>query len=404
MITRRSDYTFKYNRHLERHGWLRLTPAYSVKLVKEIVCQLSEVRHIVDPFSGTATTGIVAGEYGYQCSLIDINPFLVWFGNVKLQTLSCEQAEELRNKIREITSHVWNTPEQATWYPQMKNIERWWSRETLNNLATLRASLSASIQEPMDASHYSLLWIAFARVAIEHSAAAFNHISVSFHQAAKAYPLHQILLSFTSFAESFIDDALMPLGSNSRVYLRDSSEPLSFEFSFDAVVTSPPYPNRISYIRELRPYMFWLGFLSEPKDAGELDWQTIGGTWGVATSRLNQWSPTHDCSMKFLDTIVRSIRESKGANCELLAIYVHKYFHDIDKHIASIKTALKDGAEVRYIIGNSIFYGINVPAPDLYEEALRANGFVDVAAKAIRKRNSKKGLFEYCVSARFGGG
>ena len=36
-IETRSDYTFKYNSKLGRHGWLRLTPAYSVKLVKEII-------------------------------------------------------------------------------------------------------------------------------------------------------------------------------------------------------------------------------------------------------------------------------------------------------------------------------------------------------------------------------
>ena len=403
MITRRADYTFKYNRCIGRHSWLRLTPAYSVKLVKEIICQLSGVRHILDPFSGTATTGVVAGEYGYQSSLMDINPFLVWFGNAKLQTLTFDQAGELRNKIREITDYAWAISEQTSWYPQMKNIERWWSLETIENLAKLRASLFALIQGPPDSSHYALLWVAFARVVIEHSAAAFNHISVSFHQDTKSYSLQQILLAFTSLAESFIDDALIPLEASSRVYLRDSSGPLHPGFSFDAVITSPPYPNRISYIRELRPYMFWLGFLNEAKDAGELDWQTIGGTWGIATSRLNKWSPTHDYSMKSLDAIVRDIREAKGANCELLSIYVHKYFHDIDKHIASIKTVLNDGAEVRYIIGNSIFYGINVPTSDLYIAALRSYGFVDIGVRTIRKRNSKKGLFEYCVSARFGG-
>lgn len=403
MITRRADYTFKYNRYFGRHNWLRLTPAYSVKLVKEIICQLSGGCHILDPFSGTATTGIVAGEYGYQSSLIDINPFLVWLGNVKLQTLTCDQAKEIRNKIREITDYAWTISGQISWQPQMKNIERWWSLETIENLAKLRASLFALIQRPLDSSHCALLWVAFARVVIEHSAAAFDHISVSFQGATKSYSLHRILLAFKSFSESFIGDALIPLGSSSRVYLGDSSCLLHSEFSFDAVVTSPPYPNRISYIRELRPYMFWLGFLNEPKDAGELDWQTIGGTWGIATSRLNKWSPTHDYSMKSLDAIVRNIRESKGANCELLSIYVHKYFHDIDKHIASIKAVLNDGAEVSYIIGNSIFYGINVPTSYLYEEALRSNGFIDVGTRAIRKRNSKKGLYEYCVSARFGG-
>jgi hypothetical protein len=36
-IEKRADYTFKYNTSLGRHGWLRLTPAYSVKLVREII-------------------------------------------------------------------------------------------------------------------------------------------------------------------------------------------------------------------------------------------------------------------------------------------------------------------------------------------------------------------------------
>lgn len=36
-MKQRSDYTFKYNKEQGRHGWLRLTPAYSIKLVKEIL-------------------------------------------------------------------------------------------------------------------------------------------------------------------------------------------------------------------------------------------------------------------------------------------------------------------------------------------------------------------------------
>lgn len=400
MITQRADYTFKYNRRLGRHGWLRLTPAYSVKLVREIIAQLHQGSHILDPFSGTATTGIVAGEYGHPSSLFDINPFLVWLGNVKLQTLTYEQAAELRRIVREITDYAQSVQRDELRYPQISNIERWWDSETLENLAKLRESLSMLIQEPRESSCYAPLWVAFARVAIEHSAAAFNHVSVSFQQVAKPHSLHRILFSFASFAESFINDALSPFNSDSRVYLRDSSEPLPPGFSFDAIVTSPPYPNRISYIRELRPYMFWLGFLTEPREAGELDWQAIGGTWGIATSRLAKWSPSHDCQMQTLAPIVRNIRESGGPNCELLSVYVSKYFHDIDRHIASIKTALNDNSEIHYVIGNSTFYGIHVPTPELYMESLRSRGFVKVNSRPLRKRNSKRELFEYCVSAR----
>ena len=57
---------------------------------------------------------------------------------------------------------------------------------------------------------------------------------------------------------------------------------------FDLVITSPPYANRMSYVRELRPYMYWLGYLRSGRDAGEMDWAAIGGTWGVATSRAHR--------------------------------------------------------------------------------------------------------------------
>ncbi len=104
--------------------------------------------------------------------------------------------------------------------------------------------------------------------------------------------------------------------------------------------------------------------------------------------------------MPTLASTVRNIRESGGPNCELLSIYVNKYFHDIDRHIASIKNALSYNSEIHYVIGNSTFYGVHVPTPELYMESLRSRGFVKVNSRPLRKRNSKKELFEYCVSAR----
>ena len=148
--------------------------------------------------------------------------------------------------------------------------------------------------------------------------------------------------------------------------------------------------------------MFWLGFLGEAREAGELDWQAIGGTWGVATSRLTTWSPAHECAMPSLGAIVEKIKSAGEKNSALLALYVKKYFYDMDKHIRSIQSMLKPGAEVHYIIGNSTFYGVPVATPDLYEESLLAHGFKNVSSRVIRKRNSKKELFEYCTSATYG--
>ncbi len=387
MISQRSDYTFKYNRSLGRHGWLRLTHAYSVKLVGRIIDDLPDTRSILDPFSGTATTGVVAAQRGYTSTLFDINPFLVWFGNIKLANLSRDDRAALRDALRKVVLSATDTQDESLW---------------LLILAQLRTSLVTIIDEPKTAGSLSLLWIAFARVAIEHSAAAFNHVSVSFQEDTVSHSKQEILLAFESYAEAFIASATTPLPGKGVVHLHNSTSPFHEESQFDAIVTSPPYPNRISYIRELRPYMFWLGFLGEAREAGELDWQAIGGTWGIATSRLTTWSPAHECALPSLGTVVEKIKRTGEKNSELLSLYVKKYFYDVDEHIRSIQSALKPRAEAHYIIGNSTFYGVHVATPDLYEESLLAHGFKNVSSRVIRKRNSKKELFEYCTSATYG--
>jgi hypothetical protein len=57
---------------------------------------------------------------------------------------------------------------------------------------------------------------------------------------------------------------------------------------YEAVMTSPPYPNRYSYARETRPQMFYLGLAKDGREVGELETEAIGGTWGKATSVLNE--------------------------------------------------------------------------------------------------------------------
>ena len=186
-MKQRSDYTFKYNIKNGRHGWLRLTPAYSIKLVKEILQRDSlfpadvQAQNILDPFCGTATTGVVAAEYGLNCTLYDINPFLVWFCKIKSKNFKAENLDTLVEKVGKDLQDL-QLLEGDYWLPPMKNIERWWSEETLRSLSTLHDYITTKWGKPNCKSDYNLLWIAFARLCIETSAADFNHISVSFKE------------------------------------------------------------------------------------------------------------------------------------------------------------------------------------------------------------------------------
>ena len=190
----------------------------------------------------------------------------------------------------------------------------------------------------------------FCRTLISLSNAAFNHQSMSFKDAA------QLPFAFDhDMAGMFADDVRFVLdgaGENpvghAKVLLGDSRCSAGLvEGVFDRVVTSPPYSNRLSYIRELRPYMYWLGFLINGRDAGELDWAAIGGTWGIATSRLIEWKrPAQGYAHSVLEDIVTKISHADNKNGALLSNYVAKYFEDIWSHFRNLIPVLAPGAEL----------------------------------------------------------
>ena len=80
---RREDLTYRYNTKSGRHGWLRLTPAYSVKIVEHLIDSYDHPRRVLDPFCGTATTALSASYHGHEGVTTEINKFLVWFGQAK---------------------------------------------------------------------------------------------------------------------------------------------------------------------------------------------------------------------------------------------------------------------------------------------------------------------------------
>ncbi len=399
-LNQHSDYTFKYNQKLGRHGWLRLTPAYSVKLVKEMIDNIPEDSFILDPFSGTATTGLVAAEYGLSAHCLDINPFLIWLGNAKCWNYSKAELKQLKAGIDKSLTKYQKMAYKDNWLPNIHNITRWWSEDTLKFLAALRQALVNQFGEPKADKVSSLAWIAFCRLVIETSSAAFNHVSMSFHDEVTKYDIEQIASLYLEIIEAIIQSADEKISGLASVHFTDSRKPVLInDMKYSHVITSPPYPNRISYIRELRPYMYWTKFLDTAREAGELDWKAIGGTWGVATSRLYDWKSKRLELPESLQRVVSQILETKEKNALLMANYVWRYFHDMHLHFQNLRKSLQKGAVLSYIVGNSSFYGVQVHTEKLLEDSLKSLGYTNIGNLCVRKRNSKKELYEYCVYA-----
>jgi len=382
-----------------RYGWLRLTPAYSVHLVGDLLDELELSDGVVlDPFCGTGTTALVCAERGIRADTIDINPFLVWLAQTKCANYSMAELEQFANMSSTILSKTISGDDQK-WLPAIHQIEKWWDAETLRLLGHAMAGIRAASDE---IAVTNLSKIVFCRVMIEAANVSFGHQSMSFKAPPDPCLFHDKKSDFVAnwrrASKDVLDAARLPMKAEACVSLVDArrlDEKLHHNY-YDCIITSPPYPNRMSYIRELRPYMYWLGFLTNGRQAGELDWEAIGGTWGCATSNLQKWCRNGSKVIPFgnFEKIICNIR----SHSEVLATYVDKYFHDMWQHIRAIHKVVKHGGQVNYIVGNSKFYDVLLPVKQIFAAMFRGVGFDDVAVRTLRKRTSKKELYEYLVS------
>ena len=398
-LRQNAELTFKHNRQYGRHGWLRLTPAYSVRLVGQILEESAAAAQVVfDPFSGTGTTALCAAYRGKTGVATDINPFLIWLANAKARSYDAAAIASFQHGAQLAALAAADDSSPVAERPALSNIDRWWRPSALTFLLRLKAAIDT--HEVGDAT---LLKVAFCRTMMKLSNAAFNHQSMSFKAPTAAAAETQVLVAQFCADMNLVVGAAADVPAGTAQYIlanaRESVDALTqWHNRVDLLITSPPYPNRMSYIRELRPYMYWLRFLATGRQAGELDWQAIGGTWGVATSRLADWAPQEGFAPCGMRATLKKIRAAHAKNGILLANYVHKYFEDMLGHLGSMLPLLKRGATVHYIVGNSIFYGHMVPAQEYLAQQMAAVGLCDVRIVPIRKRNSKKGLVEFHVS------
>jgi len=407
-----SHLTHKGNLKNTRYGWLRLTPAYSVHLVSSLLDTHQEKYPVIlDPFCGTGTTALVCAQKGIESDTTDINPFLTWLTRTKTKSYKTEEIETFREVSNLVVERMLDSEQQTVWIPPLHQIEKWWDEHTLGLLSCAMHTIN-TVEKSISENVVDLLKITFCRLLIDRANISFGHQSMSFKKNRNStLPLLQLLedetiLSWKQAVSTISDTAYSQVISQPQVLLCDARN-LSTKLEpnrYTCVITSPPYPNRMSYIRELRPYMYWLGYLQNARDAGVLDWKAIGGTWGCATSNVGKWNPEYEMKIPYEDfyEIINKIAQKS----ELLSRYIHKYFYDMVQHSEELFQVVRPGGFIHYVVGNSKFYDVVLPVESIFARLFESVGFISVSIRTIRKRTSKKELFEFVVSAQkpIGGG
>jgi hypothetical protein len=305
----------------------------------------------------------------------------------KTRSYNAEDLKDFRSASEKIGEMITNHTITGVWTPPIHQIEKWWEQDILQVLGYIMHAIR-NIESVYSSKTIDLLKIAFCRVMITHSTASFNHQSMSFKKQYNHSLFNRaaddINITWKAAEDDIYRSAQTEILLSPKAYLCDARQLSMFlpHNYYTCVITSPPYPNRMSYIRELRPYMYWLSYLNDGS---------------VATSNVGKWLPNMKRPIPhagFVEIVARISKKS-----DVLSRYVHKYFYDMIDHINELYIVVKPGGSVNYIVGNSKFYDVLLPVEEIFAALFEASGFVDVTVKPIRKRTSKKELYEYIVSA-----
>lgn len=402
----RSAVTFEGGLAAPFHRWFRLTPSFSPDLVSRWIEQhfTASEGTLLDPFSGAGTTCIVGKSRGLDVVGFEINPLLAFVSETCLDwSISPAEIHEAARRAIEsardiVQGHSGSADLLAeslgTTVPPIHNVTRWWRDDVLRKLVALRYAIEKHGGDA--AAHLNL---AMAQIVYSTANITLGRLQVAF--VDRSTDTINVFDPFEEMIDRIVEDLtshVPQLTGTSRVYNADSRELAELEDgSISAVFTSPPYPNRYSYVWNTRPHLYLLGFFTTPKQAADLDLKTIGGTWGTATSILQKGRVEPSASV---EQALSLVIERLHVESTLMGNYVTKYFNEMDRHLQVLGPKLKPGAPVGYVVGNTETKGIMIEVHDVLAELFERNGFGRIEQDHLRARNSGAGLTEVTVSAR----
>lgn len=402
------DITFKAGQNESVHRWYRLTPSYSPSLVRFFIdaFKITKDDFVVDPFSGRGTTVIECQKHGIEALGIEINPLLQQVGNKSLQWnlsntyLINTYLEEVFNSIEKYQEYsledvieVFNTR-----IPIIHNVFRWWKVNVLKNLIICREIM----KQEKYSSVYEYIWLALNKACLDCANIHRNHPTITFddnHQREinVYFEINNNLKNIKDDLINLNQEQILFSNFNS-IVVGNSTNNLqnTINRSIDFVITSPPYPNRYSYVHQTRPQLHFLELLEDVREATEIDLQAIGGTWGRATSILQKDLIIVPDEIKAYLCYYDELKNQNTLMCN----YATKYFIDLWKHIRCLKQSVSSNFQGVYVVGNSRLSNVEIFTEVILGRLFQHEGFQVEKIISFRKRGGKKRLYETAVCIR----
>lgn len=422
------DSAFIENRTAPIHRWVPWIAGFSASFVDSVLSAYLGGRRphalVLDPFAGVGTTLTQAAMRGYNVVGFEINPYAGLAAQVKLNAFTVD-TEKLRWEIEAARR------DSSAWRNGRPDVSmaplRFRSRIPFFSPAVERQVLRALhfIEGIGDQKILDLFRVAFGSVMVSFSNYTYEPSLSSRPGAGKslvkdadvAGTLLSKLFQMVADIEWLKKEMKGHHVGRGVVYNEDffeGSRGLTAQL-VSLIVTSPPYLNNYHYVRNTRPQLYWLSFITSPEEQRPLEEKNFGTYWQVARDKDEiKLTFEHTSLNKTLD-VLRNLRQEAGHYGGYgWANYATSYFNDCDRFVATLKRVLVRGGVGVVVVGNSIIQGIEIKVEEILSDIVKRRGLLvegihrlrgkrtgnSITASSVRRGVSMATLYESAVVIR----
>ena len=187
-----------------------------------------------------------------------------------------------------------------------------------------------------------------------------------------------------------LSDTSSPVASVVQADARDAGKVLAPE-SVDAVITSPPYPNEKDYTRTTRLESVILGMIQDPTELRALKKELVrSNTRGVYKIDDDDIAIQARSDIIEIAERIERRRVALGKTSGFERLYgrvVKLYFGGMSRHLASLRTVLRPGARLAYVVGDQASYlRVMIRTGQMLARIAKSLGYEIVGIDLFRKR------------------
>jgi hypothetical protein len=145
--------------------------------------------------------------------------------------------------------------------------------------------------------------------------------------------------------------------------------------------------NNYHYVRNTRPQLYWLNFISSPGEQKYLETNNFGQYWQTVRDIEPIALMFEHRGLSRILKELREIRVDKGAyGGPGWANYVASYFNDCFRFMSALRRVLARGGVGVVVIGNSIIQGINIETENILGEIGAIQGLMLEGVHCVREK------------------